>query len=406
MSVSVLIDREDAPSCAPTQRRVLIVHNAYQMRGGEDSVVDAELELLRGHGHAVEVFQRHNDELKSIPRWKAAADTVWSSRSVTALTETIRRFRPDVVHFHNTFPLISPAAYWAVRAAGLPVVQTLHNFRLHCPQAMYLREGRVCEDCLGHLPWRGVLHGCYRDSRAQSAVLGGMLVLHRALGTYQNKVTRYIALNEFCRRKFIKGGLPAERVAVKPNFVDFPPPPLAAREGFLFVGRLSAEKGVDVLVRAWALLDTVSCLRVAGTGPEAGLLEGHPGLAALGALSGEAVRTEMGRSAALVLPSICYESFPRTLVEAFACALPVIASRLGPLADLIEDGVTGLLFEPGDVADLARKLSWAQAHPEHMAEMGRNARAKYEAEFSADRNYAQLIAIYEEAISAVAKEIR
>lgn len=386
--------------------RILLAHNAYQLRGGEDSVVEAELELLRGHGHAVDVFQRHNDELKSIPRWKAAADTIWSSPSVTALTESIRRFRPDVVHFHNTFSLISPAAYWAVRAAGLPVVQTLHNFRLHCPQATYLRAGRVCEDCLGHLPWRGVLHGCYRDSKMQSAVLGGMLVVHRALGTYRNKVTRYIALNEFCRRKFIEGGLPAERVAVKPNFVDFAPPLIAGREGFLFVGRLSAEKGVDVLVRAWALLNTASSLRVAGTGPEAGLLEGYPGLIALGALSSEAVRTEMARSVALVLPSICYESFPRTLVEAFACALPVIASRLGPLADLIEDGVTGLLFEPGDAADLARKLSWAQAHPARMAEMGCNARAKYEAEFSATRNYAQLIAIYEEAISAAAKENR
>lgn len=402
--MSAPIDYEDAPSGVPMQRRVLIVHNAYQLRGGEDAVVDAELELLRGHGHAVEVFQRHNDELKSIPRWKAAADTVWSSRSVTALTETIRRFRPDVVHFHNTFPLISPAAYWAVRAAGLPVVQTLHNFRLHCPQATYLREGRVCEDCLGHLPWRGVLRGCYRDSRAQSAVLGGMLVLHRALGTYQNKVTRYIALNEFCRRKFIEGGLPAERVMVKPNFVDFVLPPLAERKGFLYVGRLSDEKGIDVLVNAWSLLSS-GLLRIAGTGPKAGLLHGHPRLNALGAISSEQVRNEMVHSVALVLPSICYESFPRTLVEAFACALPVIASRLGPLVDLVEDGVTGLLFDPGSAVNLSHTLSWAQAHPEHMAEMGRNARAKYEAEFSADRNYAQLIAIYEDAISAIAKEI-
>ncbi len=408
MSMSVLIGREDVSAQLVTpQRRVLIVHNAYQLRGGEDAVVNAEFELLRGRGHEVDIFQRHNDELKVTPRWKAAVDTVWSTCSVTALTESIRRFRPDVVHFHNTFPLISPSAYWAVRAAGLPVVQTLHNFRLHCPQATYLREGRVCEDCLGHLPWRSVLHGCYRDSRAQSAVLTGMLVLHRSiLNTYRDKVTRYIALNEFCRRKFIEGGLPAERVMVKPNFVDSPPPPLAERTSFLFVGRLSAEKGIDVLVRAWALLDIASCLRVAGTGPESGLLEGHSGLTALGALSEEAVRTEMGCSVALVLPSICYESFPRTLVEAFACALPVIASRLGPLIDLIEEGVTGLLFEPGNAADLAHKLNWAHAHPERMAEMGRNARAKYEAEFSATRNYAQLIAIYEEAISAVAKEVR
>jgi len=382
--------------------RILLAHNAYQLRGGEDSVVDAEIELLRGHGHAVEIFQRHNDELKCAPKAQAAVDTVWSRNTVAALTEAIQRFRPDIVHFHNTFPLISPAAYWAVRAAGLPVVQTLHNFRLHCPQAMYLREGRVCEDCLGHVPWRSVVHGCYRDSRAQSAVLTGMLVVHRALGTYRDKVTRYIALNEFCRRKFIEGGLPPERVRVKPNFVDFAPPESGEREGFLFVGRLSSEKGVDVMVRAWNILGDGS-LRVAGTGPEAGLLEGVRGLTALGALAGDAVRDQLGSAVALVLPSICYDSFPRTLVEAFACALPVIASRLGPLADLVEDGVTGLLFEPGNASDLAQKLRWAQENPQRMEEMGRNARAKYEAEFSAAKNYPQLVAIYEDAINAVAR---
>lgn len=386
-------------------RRVLIVHTAYQLRGGEDSVVDAELELLRGRGHAVEVFKRHNNELKSVPRWKAAVDTVWSRNSVASLTQMIDRFQPDVVHFHNTFPLISPSAYWAVRAAGLPVIQTLHNFRLHCPQANYLREGRLCEDCLGHLPWRGALRGCYRGSKAQSAVLVGMLAFHRALGTYHNKVTRYIALNAFCRDKFIEGGLPAERIVLKPNFVDFEVPPRAERDGFLYVGRLSSEKGVDAMVRAWAQVASGS-LRVAGTGPEARLLDGQRNLTALGALSGDSVRTEMGYSLALVLPSICYDSFPRTLVEAFACALPVIASRLGPLAELVSDGVTGLLFEPGNSLDLADKLRWAQQHREEMAEMGRAARKLYEAEFSAERNYQQLMAIYQDAINAVNNEAR
>ncbi|MEC5218598.1 glycosyltransferase involved in cell wall biosynthesis [Actimicrobium sp. GrIS 1.19] len=393
----------DAAAASKPLLRVLIVHNAYQLRGGEDSVVDAERDLLRAHGHAVEMFERHNDELKTLPRSTIAADTIWSRQSVTALGATLQRFQPDVVHFHNTFPLISPSAYWAVRDAGLPVVQTLHNFRLHCPQAMYLRDGKVCEDCLGKLPWRGVLHGCYRDSPAQTAVLAGMLVVHRALGTYREKVTRYIALNAFCRDKFIAGGLPAERVVIKPNFVDFTPPPVADRAGFLFVGRLSAEKGVAVLTEAWRSVDGGE-LSVAGTGPEAHLLDGVARLTGLGALPGEVVRAQMSRALALVLPSIWYECFPRTLVEAFACALPVIASRLGPLADLVEDGVTGLLFEPGNAADLAEKMQWAQSHPQEMAVMGRNARSKYEAEFSAERNYPQLIAIYDEAIRAVSRE--
>jgi len=386
-----------------SQLRILIVHNEYQLRGGEDSVVEAEIDLLRSRGHAVDIYRQHNDALKTMPPAQAAIDTIWSSRSVTALTEAIKQFRPDVVHFHNTFPIISPSAYWAVRDAGLPVVQTLHNFRLHCAQGNYLRNGVVCEDCIGHLPWRGVAHACYRGSRAQSAVLGSMVVVHRAMGTYREKVTRYIALNAFCRRKFIEGGLPAERIVIKPNFADFPVPQASARDGFLYVGRLSTEKGVESLVRGWEMMET-GFLRVAGTGPEANRLDGIPRLTALGAISGDAVRGHMACSMALVLPSICYDSFPRTLVEAFACALPVIASRLGPLADLVEEGVTGLLFEPGDPVDMAQRLNWAQANPERMAEMGHNARKKYEAEFSAERNYPQLIAIYEEAIQAVDSE--
>jgi len=383
--------------------RILIVHNAYQLRGGEDSVVEAEIELLRSRGHAVDTYRQHNDSLNSISAAEAAMDTIWSTKSVAALTAAISRFRPDVVHFHNTFPVISPSAYWAVRDAGLPVVQTLHNFRLHCPQGNYLRNGVVCEDCSGHLPWRGVARACYRGSRAQSAVLASMVVVHRTLGTYRNKVTRYIALNAFCRAKFIEGGLPAERIVIKPNFADIPLPASAVRDGFLYVGRLSVEKGVESLVRGWEMMDD-GFLRVAGIGPEASRLDSVPRLTALGAISGDAVRAHMACSMALVLPSICYDSFPRTLVEAFACALPVIASRLGPLADLVEDGITGLLFEPGNAVDMAKKLQWAQQHPERMAQMGRNARAKYEAEFSAERNYPQLIAIYEDAIAAVASE--
>lgn len=403
MMVMSAANAVESTQAASSLTRVLIVHNAYKLRGGEDAVVEAEFDLLRSHGHIVERFQRHNDELASLSSASAAVDTVWSGRSVATLRTVLRRFRPDVVHFHNTFPLISPSAYWAVREANLPVVQTLHNFRLHCPQAMYLRDGKVCEDCVGKLPWRSVQHGCYRESRVQSAVLTGMLTVHRALGTYRNKVTRYIALNEFCRRKLIEGGLPATRILIKPNFVNLTHPPLSMRDGFLFVGRLSAEKGIAVLVDAWKRVPG-GVLRVAGSGPQADLLVDVARLTALGALSGDAVQLQMGSALALVIPSICYDSFPRTLVEAFASALPVIASRLGPLADLIEEGITGLLFNPSDAADLSKKMQWAQDHPDHMAEMGRNARIKYEAEFSAEINYKQLIAIYAEAIQAVTEE--
>jgi len=375
-------------------RRVLVVHNAYQHRGGEDTVVESEIALLRSHGHEVETWFRSNDDVAGMSSLSLARNTLWSDRTQHELVDRVRRLQPDVIHAHNTFPLISPSLYWAATQAGVPVVQTLHNFRLMCLNALFLRDGKVCEDCMGRVPWRGVARACYRGSHAASAALAGMLTLHRGLGTYRNKVARYIALNEFCRGKFIEGGLPAERVVVKPNFVDFDMPEPAARAGLLFVGRLSVEKGVATLAQAMTLLPDAK-LRVAGDGPEAGLLDGVAGVTRLGSQPGETVCQEMSRAAALVVPSIWYENFPRTIVEAFATGLPVIASRIGALADIVRDGETGLLFEPGNPRDLADKAAWALAHPEQMAAMGRNARAQYEAEFSAEVNYRRLMEIYD-----------
>jgi len=379
--------------------KIVVVHNTYHHRGGEDSVMEAEVALLSNRGHSVELFLRNNDAILNMSRASVAVQTVWSIHAGREFEALLRSFEPDVVHVHNTFPLISPAIYWVSDRLGVPLVQTLHNFRLLCPQAMFLREGKVCEDCLGKLPWRGAVRGCYRESRLQSTVLAGMVTLHRVIGTWQDKVTRYIALNDFCRSKFIEGGLPAERIVVKPNFVDFEAPAESDRSGFLFVGRLSVEKGIDVLVGAASLLGDAAT-RVAGTGPEIARLEGVKGITALGALSIDGVKNEMSRATALVMPSIWYENFPRTLVEAFACGLPVIASRIGALGELVSHGLTGLLFEPGNSKDLAEKMHWAQQHPAAMAQMGRNARAVYEAEYTAERNYQQLMAIYADAIDA------
>ena len=383
--------------------KILVAHNAYQQSGGEDAVVKSEIALLRDHGHEVFEYNRHNDELARIFPVRTAAATLWSRRTSAEIGAICGSKRPEVLHVHNTFPLISPSLYWAAAKADVPVVQTLHNFRLLCPQAMLLREGHVCEICIGRTPLSGVRHACYRSSRGQTAVLTSMLLLHRAMGTFSHKVARYIALSEFARAKFVEGGLPAPRIVVKPNFVNLPAPPSGARRGLLYVGRLSHEKGIAVLAAAAKALTQQGSLTIAGTGPAKDILTDSTAIDAVGLLNTDQVTAAMCGAVALVVPSICYENFPRTLVEAFACGLPVLASRLGSLAELVDDGVTGLHFEAGNSTDLAIKMQWALAHPERMAEMGHAARLFYERHYTADINYARLLTIYREAIASRAR---
>jgi glycosyltransferase involved in cell wall biosynthesis len=380
-----------------TPLTVVVAHNRYRERGGEDAVVDAEIGLLRAYGHRVIEYRRDNAELDPARGMSLLQQTLWSQSVAREVGDVIRKERPSVIHVHNTFPLLSPSIYWAASRARVPVVQTLHNFRLLCPQAMFLRHGKVCEDCLGELPWRGVTRKCYRNSTAQSAALAGMLCLHRGIGTYRRKVSRYIALSEFSRAKFIAGGLPAQQISVKPNFVAGVEPDDAGRDGGLFVGRLSPEKGLQTLIGALRLLPEISC-EVFGTGPQLESAQGEPQLRLHGQQSTQAVLERMRTASFLVMPSICYEQFPRTLVEAFACGLPVIASRLGPLAELVQDGRTGLLFTPGSAAELAEKIRFASTCPQAMREMGRNARREYEAKYTPQRNHEQLMEVYHAAM--------
>lgn len=386
--------------------KILVAHNAYQQRGGEDAVVDAELALLRANGHEVETYRLHNDALADMPRATAAATAIWSRHAAGDIDVLCDRFHPDVIHVHNTFPLISPSLYWAAAKKQVPVVQTLHNFRLLCPQAIFLRDGKICEDCIGKVPWRSVARKCYRDSAMQSAVITGMLATHRVIGTYRNRVTRYIALNKFARDKYVEGGLPAERFRIKPNFVQSSGTPTwTNRQDGLYVGRLSGEKGVDVLADAVRLLGEVP-LEVIGSGPLEALARDAFGTRYLGYRPLDEIMARMGTAQYMVLPSICYENSPRTIVEAFACGLPVIASRLGALPDIVREGVTGLLFRPGDAADLAEKIAWARAHPAQMTRMGQAARAEYEALYTPERNHQMLMDIYDDAINTIRREPR
>ncbi|MYN11478.1 glycosyltransferase, partial [Massilia sp. FT127W] len=250
--------------------RILLVHNRYRERGGEDVVAEAEARLLRAAGHAVQVYERDSAELVQAPL-RGAFSAFWSPRAVRDIERLCDAARPDVLHLHNTFPLISPAPHWLGSRRRIPVVQTLHNFRLLCPQAMLLREGRVCRDCVGHAPWRAVTRACYHGSVLQSGAAAAALATHRLLGSYRRPGTRFIALSHFSRAQFIAGGLPAMRIDVKPNFVEpGPEPAWQGRAGGLFVGRLAEEKGVKVLQAALQRLpgDAAALrVRLVGDGP-------------------------------------------------------------------------------------------------------------------------------------------
>jgi glycosyltransferase involved in cell wall biosynthesis len=398
--------------------RILLVHESYQQPGGEDAVAAAEAEQLERHGHSVLYYSRHNRELEQRSGLRIIGpgiDTVWARQAYHQLEGLLARERPEIVHFHNTFPLISPSAYYACSRAGTPVVQTLHNYRLVCPAATFLRNGRVCEACLGNsVAWRAVAHACYRGSRSASAAVTAMLATHRALRTWHTKVDAYIALSEFARKKFAAGGLPAERLVVKPNFVYPDPGPRSEQElgsYALFVGRLSEEKGLRDLLAAWKGLARPVPLFLLGDGPMRE--EIAPQMGRLGesdaALLGKVQRSEVFRwmkgARFLVCPSHWFEGCPLVIVEAFACGVPVIATGHGPTAEMIEHGRTGLHVVPGDAADLAVKVDWAWTHTEEMQAMGRAARNEFEAKYSATRNYNSLIALYERLVQRKGAEL-
>jgi glycosyltransferase involved in cell wall biosynthesis len=389
--------------------RILVVHNGYQKHGGEDVVVEAEARLLTAHGHSLVRYRRRNDELSGrgpLGIITAGIETVWSAAAARELAALLAKEKPDVVHFHNIFPLISPAAYYACAEAGVPVVQTLHNYRLLCPGAYFLRDGRVCEECLGRsVPWPGVAHGCYRESRAATAAVATMIAVHRGMNTWREKVGVYIALSKFARQKFIEGGLPGERIVVKPNFVD-PDPGLkcGAGEYALYVGRLSAEKGLRVLLEAWSRLGGTIPLRIAGDGPlkeeiaEEIKTKGLSSVELLGQLPPSEIGPLMQGARFLVLPSVCYENFPLAVAEAFACGLPVIVSRLGSMAEIITDGETGMHVAPGDSAELAAKADWAWWNPGKLQELGKAGRQEYVSKYRPEQNYKRLMKIFERAV--------
>lgn len=372
---------------------VLVIHNRYQQSGGEDAVVRAEVEQLRARGHCVIEYMRDNTEISGYGRARTAAlalRAIWSSDTYATLRDLIRRERPDIAHIHNFFPLVSPAAHYACKASGIPVVQTLHNYRLVCPAATLFSGRERCRQC-GRGFRRGIWRGCYRRSRVQTAALAAMLAAHRISGTWQHCVDAFLVPSQFCRDYFVTAGLPASKVHVYANSLAHDPGPRnTAGDYALFVGRLSPEKGVLELVRAWQQIPDVPLL-LAGDGPLRGQLEQAAKschrVELLGQLSPAQTIARMKEARFVIFPSRWYEPFGMGLLEAAACGVPAIASRIGAIAELVADGETGLLFDPDNFDELIEKVRWAGSHSAEMDQMGRAARQRYLQQFTPEKSY-------------------
>jgi glycosyltransferase involved in cell wall biosynthesis len=386
--------------------KILIIHNQYLEKGGEDEVVNAEIGMLEKFGHKIIFYKRSNEEITALSFYKKlrflTKDIIWSKRTYKDLKDIIKKEQPDIAHIHNIFVIITPSVYCALNAGNIPVVQTLHNYRLICPNGVFYRDGRICEQCTAGNFAPSIIYKCWRDSYFLSYFLARALRTHFKKKTFKNRIDCYITLSEFSKKKFIKAGFSEKKLFIKPNFLELntekrnEPQNLA-----LFIGRLVDYKGINTLISAFKKID-MRYVKIIGDGPLYKELKRKTkdivNIELLGRLPHEKTVEYVRNSSFLVFPSECYEPFGRVIIEAFACGVPVLASRLGAAAQIIEDGRTGLHFRSGDPGDLATKAEWAWTHKKEMEEMGREARREYERKYTEDKNYEILMDIYKHAV--------
>jgi glycosyltransferase involved in cell wall biosynthesis len=400
--------------------RVLLLHNHYRQHGGEDAVVKSEARMLRQMG--VEVleseFTNDGDPRHSFGRTlRLGLRSSWSKDSYRRIKRLCDDFQPDIAHAHNFWMEMTPSVHRACREWGAATVQTLHNFRLLCSNAMLKRDGVLCEDCLGKLPWRGVVRRCYRDSLLASLAVSRMIVANRARGTWERDVDAFIALSDHSREKFIHGNLPGNKILVKPNFVEDPGEagnPASASNTVLFAGRLSEEKGVKILISAWAhgKLGRRARLLIVGDGPERAALEFQaaalnlrsPEVVFAGSRPAEQIMGLMANARVVLMPSLFYECFPRTLGEALACGRPVIVSQIGALSEIVSDKF-GLRFPAANHVLLAQAISTVIEDGELTDRLGSAARQEYLARYTPKQNFHALMRIYRFAMQQRGKRL-
>lgn len=375
--------------------RILMLHNHYRIRGGEDESTESELRLLREAGHSVEILRDNSARIGTeISKLQAGIDTIWSRRWFQRVDSELKKGRFDIVHVQNFYPLISPSVYYAARRNGAKVVQAIRNYRLVCPSANLFREGRYCDDCVGKsVKIPGVIRKCYNDSVFESALVAGMSGVHKLLPTWRRHVDAYVAVSQFVKDKLVLDGFPARRIHVKPNFAyESGSGQVLPRRDMLFVGRITPEKGLGILLDAWSRLQTEERLLLAGEAVSA--LELPSNVIHLGRLPSSRVRELMHEVRCVVMPGVWPEPFGRVAIEAFSCGTPVIATHAGGLAAIVEDGVNGFVVDPGDVAGLSERLSRLLDGSADMASLSANARKSFLTLYTPQVNLQALESIY------------
>ena len=400
-------------------RRILILHAEYRTKGGEETVVDTECALLRRHGHTVARLGWSNNDIPvdgAVASARAAVNCVWNRSAQRKVREAIARDAPDVVHVHNTFPIASPAVILAAVDMGVPVVQTIHNFRLACVNGMLFRDGKPCEVCVGGSVLKGALYGCYRGSRAASVAVAAMIELHRAMGTWKEKVSHFLAVSERVREILIRSGIPSARITVRAHCLEADPGVGDHAGGYaLIASRLSAEKGITTAIAAWRRANIGGQLVIAGDGPELehvrALSSEHPRIRVLGRVSRPELMTLMSNARLLLVPSLWDEPAapPLVAVEAIATGLPVLASAAGGLGEWVRSTGVGWTAPPGDVEAWADALRSINADDAEIRARGRAAREEFLRSHSASGCIKVLVETYDNACAAkerVASPIR
>ena len=383
---------------------IMLVHNRYVNSGGEDVVFEQEFNLLKSNGHKVFSYVRHNNELEVISNVRAGVEAIWSKQSQNKLESVLIDNNVEVLHCHNLFARLSPSVYYSAKKLKIPVVQTLHNYRLICPSATMFRQGNVCDECVGRFPLSSLKYSCYKSSYAATGGLSLMLGVHRVLGTWRNQVNQYVAVSEFVKGMYIRGGLPEERIVVKPNFLEHDPGIGCGGGGYiLYVGRLSQEKGIEILLNGWRNVNNGLVLKIIGDGPLRTLVERFAAkdssIEFNGICSKSEVLSMMKEAELLVVPSLWHEPFGLVVIEAFATGLPVVTTGQGALSELVEDSVTGLHYKSFDSQDMADKINYLVASPSIKEKLSKNARKEYEEKYTEDKNYEMLHDIYNHLIN-------